>query len=107
MPYWGWILVGLAAVVLVVAVFAAMRLGRTRRLQHAFGSEYDRALDGAGSRSEAEAELRGRQKRHESLDVRPLDVDAREDYLDRWRAAQERFLDDPRREHRGRTARRG
>jgi hypothetical protein len=96
MPYWGWLLVVLAAVVLVGAVLAAMRVSRTRRLRHAFGSEYDRAVDETGSRSEAEAELRERQKRHESLDLRPLDADAREDYLDRWRAAQERFVDDPR-----------
>jgi hypothetical protein len=96
MPYWGWIPIGLAAVVIVVAFLPAMRVRTTRRLRHAFGSEYDRAVDKAGSRSAAEAEVRERQSRHESFDLRPLEPQARENYLERWRAAQERFIDDPR-----------
>jgi len=95
MPYWGWTLIGVAAVVLVVAVVVAMRVNRTKRLQNAFGPEYDRTVDEAGSRSQAESELRERQKRHAELDLQPLDPDVREDYIEHWRATQERFVDDP------------
>jgi hypothetical protein len=95
MPYWGWIAIGVAAVVIVVAIVVGARVGRTKRLQGAFGPEYGRTLDEAGSRDEAEAELRERQKRHEQLDLKPLAADAREDYLEQWRATQERFVDDP------------
>jgi hypothetical protein len=96
MPYWGWILIGIAAViVVVVAIVAAMRVNRTKRLQSAFGPEYDRTVDEADSRGDAEAELLERQKRHEKLQLQPLDPDVREDYLDQWRSTQDRFVDDP------------
>jgi len=95
MPYWGWIVIGLAAVVFVVATVLSVRVGRSRKLRTAFGPEYDRTVDEAGSRSVAEAELRERQRRHGELDLKPLDPDVREDYLERWRATQERFVDDP------------
>jgi hypothetical protein len=97
MPYWGWIAIGVAAAVLVVVVVVVLgvRVGRSKRLRDAFGPEYDRTVDETGSRSQAEAELRGRQKRREELDLRPLSPDERNDYLEHWRSAQERFVDDP------------
>ena len=95
MPYWGWILIGVAAIVLVGGIVLAVRANRSRKLRDAFGPEYDRTVDEVGSRSEAEAELRERQRRHDELDLRPLPPDVRDDYLDRWRATQERFVDDP------------
>ena len=96
MPYWGWIVIGIAAVVVVAATVLGMRAGRTKRLRDAFGPEYDRTVDEAGSRGEAESELRERQKRHDQLDLKPLEPQARDDFLDRWRTTQERFVDDPR-----------
>ena len=96
MPYWGWIVIGVAAAVLVAAIVIGVRLGRSRRLRAAFGTEYDRTVEEAGSRSEAEQELRDRQKRHEQLDLQPLSPDARDGYLEQWRVTQERFVDDPR-----------
>lgn len=95
MPYWGWILIGVAVVVLVVAVVVGMRVSRTRRLKDAFGPEYDHTVDEAGSRAEAESELRDRQKRHEELDLKPLAPEVRDDYIEQWRTTQERFVDDP------------
>ncbi len=96
MPYWVWIVIGVAAVVLIGAIVLAVRANRTRKLRSAFGPEYDRTVDEAGSRSEAEAELLDRQKRHQELELRPLDPEVRDDYLARWRSTQERFVDDPR-----------
>lgn len=95
MPYWGWIVIGIAAAALVAATVLGTRIGRSRRLGHAFGPQYDRTVGEAGSRGEAEAELRDRQKRHEGLDLRRLSPVARQDYLGRWRSTQERFVDDP------------
>jgi hypothetical protein len=68
---------------------------RSRSLQDRFGREYERTVDRAGGRREAEQELREREKRHGELEVRPLSQDARERYLQRWQAAQDRFVDDP------------
>jgi hypothetical protein len=97
MPYWGWIVIGVAAAMLLVAaILVGVRANRTKRLRDAFGPEYDRTVDEAGSRDEAEAELRERQERHDELDLRPLAPDVRERYLGQWRVTQERFVDDPR-----------
>jgi|SRR5581483_899727 len=96
MPYWGWIVIGIAAAVLLAVIVLSVRVGRSKRLRTAFGPEYDRTVDEAGSRSEAEAELRDRQKRHEELDLQPLAPEARDSYLEQWRSTQERFVDDPR-----------
>jgi hypothetical protein len=96
MPYWGWIVIGVAAAVLLAVIALGMRFGRSKRLRSAFGPEYDRTVDETGSRSEAEAELRDRQKRHEELDLRPLAPEERDRYLEQWRSTQERFVDDPR-----------
>ena len=96
MPYWGWIVIAVAAAILVAAVALGVRAGRSRRLRDAFGPEYDRTVDQAGSRSEAEAELRERQRRREQLELRRLSAEARDGYLEQWRSTQERFVDDPR-----------
>ncbi len=96
MPYWGWIVIGVAAAVLVAVIAIGVRVGRSKRLRDAFGPEYDRTVDEAGSRGEAEAALRERQKRHDEFELKPLADEAREDYLEQWRSTQERFVDDPR-----------
>jgi hypothetical protein len=52
-------------------------------------------VEQAGDRREAEQELREREKRHEELDLRPLEPEARDRYLEEWEATQGRFVDDP------------
>lgn len=37
MPYWVWIVIGVAAVVLVGAIVLAVRANRTRKLRSVFG----------------------------------------------------------------------
>ena len=59
------------------------------------GREYERTVDRAGGRREAEQELREREKRHGELEVRPLSQDARERYLQQWQVTLGRFVDDP------------
>jgi hypothetical protein len=82
-------------VAVVVLVIAAMATSRRRRLQRRFGAEYDRVVGEKHSRLKAEAELAGRQRRVQRLDIRPLSATARANYAAEWTAVQERFVDQP------------
>ena len=96
MATWVWIVIAIAAVVVIaLVVWSALRARRTQTLKEGFGPEYDRTVADAPSRREAEAELTERQKRREELDIRPLEPDARERYAEEWQATQARFVDDP------------
>jgi hypothetical protein len=96
MPTWAWILIAVAAVLLVAAlVGAALARRRTARLQQRFGNEYDRTVQQRGSRRKAEAELGSRVDRRKSLEIQPLSPDARERFLESWRELQTHFVDDP------------
>jgi len=96
MDTWVWIVVGVVVAIVVLGVFASvLRTRRSRSLQDRFGREYDRTVDKAGGRREAEQELRKREQRHDELELRPLSADARERYLRQWQVTQGRFVDDP------------
>jgi hypothetical protein len=96
MDTWVWIVIGVVvAIVVLGVVFSALRTRRSRSLQDQFGREYDRTVDKAGGRREAERELAERQKRHDELELRPLSQDARERYVQQWQVTQGRFVDDP------------
>src|SRR5712691_11841967 len=96
MDMWVWIVIGVVVAVVVLGVLvSAPRTRRSRSLPDRFGHEYDRTVDKAGGRREAEQELREREKRHEELELRPLSQDARERYLLQWQATQGCFVDDP------------
>jgi hypothetical protein len=96
MDTWVWIVIGvIVAIVVLGVVFSALRTRRSRSLQDQFGPEYDRTVDKAGGRREAERELAERQKRHDDLELKPLSQDARERYLQQWQVTQGRFVDDP------------
>ena len=71
------------------------RQQQSHRLEKRFGSEYHRALDGYGSRSKAEAELRAREKRVKQLNIVPLMPDDANRFTQSWKALQARFIDDP------------
>jgi hypothetical protein len=97
MAAWVWVLivVGIAALLAVVA-WRAFARRRTGRLQEQFGPEYDRTLDSAENRRDAEAELAAREERRQQLDIRPLTQAARIRYVETWRITQAQFVDDPR-----------
>lgn len=84
-------------VVVVLLVLAAIGgyLYQGQRLRRRFGPEYDRMLETKGSRFRAEQELRGREKRHDSLTLRDLTPEARDRYAEEWRRIQAQFVDDP------------
>ena len=96
MQTWVWIVIAVVAVIVVLAVvWNAVRAKRSRTLKDTFGREYDRTVEQAGGKREAELELRERQKRHDELDIRPLSPEARDRYVHRWQSTQTRFVDDP------------
>jgi hypothetical protein len=89
-------IVVIVVVVAVVVLAAAMAMARRRRLQRRFGPEYDRVVAEKQSKLKAEAELTGRQRRVQRLDIRPLTAAARANHATEWAAIQERFVDQPR-----------
>ena len=97
MPGWGWALIAVGVIIVVaLVVWQAMTARRTRTLQQRFGPEYDRTLDRADGRREAEADLAARAKRRDELDIRPLPTASRDRYVEQWQHVQARFVDDPR-----------
>ncbi|MFF7276259.1 EF-hand domain-containing protein [Streptomyces griseorubiginosus] len=93
-------LIVIVAAVLVVAAVLTLR-GRGpqhgRGLKRRFGPEYDRAVARHdGDEKAAERELTERVERHGSLREQPLEPARRQQYEERWTAAQERFVDSPR-----------
>src|SRR3954451_20407987 len=96
MPTWAWVIIVVAAVVLVaIVVWRALATKKTRSLQGRFGPEYDRALDSADSRRQAEADLKARAERRAAPDTRPLAPGARKPYSVEWQRVQAHFVDDP------------
>jgi hypothetical protein len=97
MPTWGWIVIAIAAAVIVLGTVAwsATKARRRKGLQERFGPEYDRTVADAPSRRQAEADLAERQKRREELEIRPLAPQSRDRYASRWHNTQAQFVDDP------------
>jgi hypothetical protein len=97
MPAWVWVLIAVAVVaVLALVVWQAVARRRTGQLRQQFGPEYDRTVDTAQSKRDAEAELQSREERRQQLEVRPLSQAARDRYLQSWQSVQAQFVDDPR-----------
>ena len=86
------IIVAVALVILVIGTITAMR---RRQLRRRFGPEYDRVAGEMHSQRKADAELAERERRVQSLDIRPLDETTRVKYAAEWTAIQERFVDQP------------
>src|SRR5215470_744261 len=90
-----WLLVVLAIVVVVVVAVVAFTRLRSRSLKQRFGPEYERLVDEGGDRRSAEAELRGRVKRRDTLEITDLEPAARDRYAGQWLEVQQRFIDQP------------
>jgi FtsZ-interacting cell division protein ZipA len=95
MDTWVWIVIAVAVVVLLVLAFMAWSRGRRRSLHGRFGPEYDRTVDSADSRRQAERDLRERESEHAELELRPLTEAARDRYTEQWESLQGRFVDRP------------
>lgn len=90
------VLLAIAICVLAALVIRERERQRTAQLHDRFGPEYERTLDQTGSRRDAEQELGERQRRHEQLQIRPLDAMQRQAFAASWRDVQTRFVDEPR-----------
>jgi hypothetical protein len=86
------------AVILVTAIAAWLffRKRRTKKLRTQFGgAEYGRAVEEGGTRRQAEAELKERTERVESLKIRALAPGDRARFVESWSRVQARFVDAP------------
>jgi hypothetical protein len=96
MDTWVWIVIAIAAIVVIgLLAYVASRERRRKQLREGFGPEYERVVSEAPSQREAEAELVERRKRHEEFDLRPLGEEERRRYVREWDTVQARFVDDP------------
>ncbi|HXM58330.1 MAG TPA: hypothetical protein VOB72_23215 [Candidatus Dormibacteraeota bacterium] len=90
------VVVVLAVVAIAVLVMVGMRQRRSHQLRERFGPEYERAVEETGDQRQAERLLQERMQRRQELPIRDLDPTARDRYVERWRAIQTQFVDDPR-----------
>src|ERR1700730_2254350 len=91
------LIIALAVIVIAgIAAWLFLRKRRTERLRTQFGgAEYDRAVKEDGSRRHAEAGLKERTERVDSLDIRPLAPGDRSRFVESWRRVEARFVDGP------------
>jgi hypothetical protein len=96
MATWMWIVIAIAAVVIVgLVIWGIVRARRTATLRDRFGPEYDRTLASRDGRRDAERDLEARRERRDQLEIRPLSSTARDRYTTLWMQTQARFVDDP------------
>jgi hypothetical protein len=95
MSAWLTIVLIIAVLVIVAAVLFAVRASRRKQLQKTFGPEYDRVVADADSRTDAERELRDREKRHAELELKPLSAESKARYSVAWEEVQIQFVDAP------------
>jgi hypothetical protein len=81
--------------VVIAAIVYGVQAGRRKKLQSTFGPEYDRAVADTGSRTEAEKELRERERRHSELELKPLSPESQAKYAADWEEVQIQFVDNP------------
>jgi hypothetical protein len=91
------LIIGLGVIVFAgIAAWLFLRKRRTQKLRSQFGgAEYDRAVKEDGSKRHAEAGLKERSERVESLPIRPLAPGDRARFVESWRRIQARFVDGP------------
>jgi hypothetical protein len=85
-----WVLLLLFVVLLAVAAAALVRYvmrsrRRTSALRRRFGGEYERTVERAASKREAESDLESRLERRARLDLRGIDDVDRQRYEEQWR----------------------
>ncbi len=90
-----WVLIAIVIVLLVVIGTLVARQQRSHQLQQGFGPEYDRVVAERGDQRAGEQELLERRQRLDQFQIRALEPTARKEYLQRWNAAQRRFVDQP------------
>jgi len=91
-----WIALIAIAVLGIIGLMAfGWRRNRTAKLRDHFGSEYDRTVESAGSRTRAEDALVARAEEVKQYDIRPLTAAERQRYTGEWQMIERRFVDRP------------
>jgi hypothetical protein len=91
----GILLVVLIAVVIGGVVILYLQRRRSDVLRQRFGPEYQRTVSRLGDERKAEAELSAREKRVRKLDIRTLSPEEQTRFVESWKRAQARFVDEP------------
>ena len=90
------LIIGFAVLVVAgIVAWYSLRKRRTEKLRAQFGAEYERAVKEDGGRRHAEAGLKERTARVESLNIRPLTAGDRARFGESWSRVQARFVDGP------------
>jgi hypothetical protein len=100
MPVYGWIIIAVVAVLVVIGVAyavwsASQRKRHSQELRQQFGPEYERVASRVKSPQQAESLLDERRKRVEQFHIRPLSEAERARYASAWRDVQAKFVDAP------------
>ncbi len=82
-------------VVIALVLIVGMQQARRRRLRERFGPEYERRIEDSGDRRQAEREMHDLARQRDRLEIRPLDPETRERYVDAWNQVQAQFVDQP------------
>jgi len=88
------LMAGAVAIGCVLAWYLQTRQ-RSSHLKERFGPEYERTRSRVGDARRAESALEAREKRVETLRLRPLSEDERARFAEVWRHVQTLFVDDP------------
>jgi hypothetical protein len=89
------VLIVLVVVVLIAGAVVAVRARRRAQLRERFGPEYARAVEEGENVQAAEADLRARVEKRDSLTIRTLSAEEREHYNERWLEVQGQFVERP------------
>jgi hypothetical protein len=89
------IVLAVVASLVIAAIAVGVMQRRKAALRRRFGPEYERAVREQGSDWRAQTALEQRTRRVDKLHIRKLDAAERDQYAERWRTVQSRFVDDP------------
>jgi hypothetical protein len=80
---------------IVLGIGAFIRRKNSKKFQAQYGEEYNLAVKKMGNEKKAQAELRGREKHIDKMDIRPLTDAERSQYHKDWSAVQADFVNEP------------
>ncbi|HUJ13147.1 MAG TPA: hypothetical protein VL284_05080 [Thermoanaerobaculia bacterium] len=88
--------IGIAVVVIIaIALAVAARRSKTQQLREHFGTEYDRTVRQAGSRTAAEDQLIARAEEAKAFEIRALTPAERDRFAADWKAIETHFVERP------------